>query len=223
MVILWFTRTSFDGQGGGWSSLFPADYVTETTVAILGVFILFIIPSGYKKPAIFQNDIIVNTPWDIVFLMAGGFGLASGIQSSGLTDTISDLLHVVENLPPYIVVVIVCFCVLVMTEFTSNSSTITVFCPLIAALAVGIKQNPLFLLIPATITSSYAFMLPVSTPPNAMVFSCGKLTVQEMVMTGGLINFIGLFLVPGITLLYAPFFDIVLNELPDWARATPSV
>jgi len=217
MVALWCSRIGFDGKGGGWSAYFPPDFVTETTVCVLGVWILFLIPSGYQKPPIFQNDVIMDTPWDIVLLFAGGFGLASGIQESGLSDALSSQLQAIQVLPLYFILVSVCLVVVFMTEFTSNVSTITVFCPLLSALAIGINQDPLLLLIPATLSSSYSFMLPVATPPNAVVFATGKMKVMDMISTGGIINLIGLFLVPASMLVFAPIYDIIPNLLPDWA------
>jgi len=222
MALLWFTRTGFDGKAGGWSVIFDHDYVTDGTVCILGVIILFVIPSRIDDSNIFTLDVIKENSWDIVLLLAGGVGLATGIEKSGLAKLLSDQLTFVNGLPLYLLMLFICLVIVFMTEFTSNVSTITVFCPILAALAVGIGQNPLLLMIPGTLSSSYAFMLPIATPPNAIVFSSGKIKVIDMVTTGGLLNLLGLFLIPAFMLLFAEFFDIQFGQLPSWANTTVS-
>jgi len=222
MIVLWFSRVNFDGtEGGGWSSFFEPDYVSDGTVCILGVIILFFIPSRVEpKPEspIFTKDIFKETPWDIIFLLAGGFGLAKGIAESGLAKELSSHLSFISALPLYFLLVVVCLVTVFMTEFTSNVSTITVFAPILAALAVGIKQNPLLLMIPATLSSSYAFMLPIATPPNAIVFSSGRMKVIDMVTTGGILNFLGLFLIPAFMMMFIGLFGIEPGVLPIWAN-----
>jgi len=218
MVALWFTRTGFEGSDGGWSALFHSGYVSDGTVCILGVFVLFFIPSRMPGGGnILTKETFKETPWDVIMLLAGGFGLAEGISQSGLSDVLSEHLSFVEKFPLFFLLVVVCGVILFMTEFTSNVSTISVFVPILAALAVGIKQNPLLLLIPATLSSSYAFMLPIATPPNAIVFSSGRMKVLDMATTGLILNVVGLFIIPAFMLMFTGLFNIVPGELPDWA------
>uniref|UniRef100_A0A6B2LMU9 Citrate transporter-like domain-containing protein n=1 Tax=Arcella intermedia TaxID=1963864 RepID=A0A6B2LMU9_9EUKA len=156
-------------------------------------------------------------------MLAGGFGLAHGIKESGLSDLLSTHLSFVSGMPLYFLLVTICLVTVFMTVFTSNVATISVFVPILSGLSVSIGQNPLLLLIPATLSSSYAFMLPIATPPNAIVFSSGRMKVVDMVTTGGLLNFLGLLLVPAFMLLFSGIFDIVPNTLPPWANLTKSI
>eukprot|EP01126_Amoeba_proteus_P031075 TRINITY_DN3059_c0_g1_i9.p1 TRINITY_DN3059_c0_g1~~TRINITY_DN3059_c0_g1_i9.p1 ORF type:complete len:125 (+),score=21.36 TRINITY_DN3059_c0_g1_i9:398-772(+) len=107
--------------------------------------------------------------------------------------------------------------ILVFTEFTSNVSTVTVFGPILGLLAVAIGQDPRLLMIPATICSNCAFMLPVATPPNTIVYGTGRLSVKEMAVPGLIMNIICMFLIPGYMLLVAPGFGITVGHVPQWA------
>ena len=139
---------------------------------------------------------------------------------SGLSATIGDRLSVLENLPSFVMVAIICLLVAMITEITSNSATATVFMPIMAALAESIDRNPLYLMLPTAITTSFAFMLPVATPPNAIVFSTGRLEILDMVKTGALLNVVCVVAVALATETWGfPLFDF--DDIP-WANETMS-
>jgi len=204
--------------------LFTKEFVTDTTVVIAGALLLFIIPSriGDDTP-ILGNEVWRTLPWDILLLLAGGFGLAKGVVLSGLAKFLTQQLDFTTKLPVYLELTIICLCILILTEVMSNTTTLTVFAPVLAALAIAMQQNPLLFLIPGAICSSFAFMFPIATPPNSIVFSTRKITIFNMATSGLLLNIFALLLVPGFLLLIGPLFDIELNELPPWVNGTVKI
>ena len=129
-------------------------------------------------------------------------------------------LHVFAKVPVVVLVLLICTAIAGLTELTSNAATATILLPILGSMAIGISQNPLLLMIPATLACSNAFMLPVATPPNAIVFASGKITMREMMLTGGLLNLIGIFLNTGWIFIYAPVWGIHFNHLPSWANTS---
>eukprot|EP01128_Nolandella_sp_AFSM9_P010688 TRINITY_DN7434_c0_g1_i1.p1 TRINITY_DN7434_c0_g1~~TRINITY_DN7434_c0_g1_i1.p1 ORF type:complete len:454 (-),score=73.46 TRINITY_DN7434_c0_g1_i1:59-1330(-) len=222
MALLWFTRGGFT-PNTGWGQIFEKGFVTDATVCVCGVVVLFMIPdfkprkSGDKLTFILDKSLFTSINWGVVMLLAGGMGLALGITKSGLSDYLATKFTAVSALPLFVLLMIVSLFTVLMTEFTSNVSTAIVFDPVLAALGVAIGQNPLLFLLSGTISSSFAFMFPVATPPNAIVFSSGKLKVLDMVVTGGILNAIGLVFVTLYLYLSAPLWGITLNQLPAWA------
>ncbi|XP_069479670.1 solute carrier family 13 member 1-like isoform X2 [Ambystoma mexicanum] len=235
MALSWFTRDP--GFVPGWDSLFGLKgYKSDATSAILFGFLLFIIPG--KKPTLFScrnkgkhketpsvtasgpmitwKEFEECMPWHIVILVGGGFVLARGCEVSGLSLWVGKRMESLSSLPVWLIVLLVCLLVTAVTEVASNPATITIFQPILTSLAEGIGINPLLIIIPATISASCAFLLPVANPPNAIVFTYGHLTVQDMMKTGLGVNIISL-----ITLLFGlytwgiPMFD--LNNFPEWA------
>jgi len=224
MALLWFTRQGFGASWRGWAGWFTPRFVTDATVCVFGVLVLFVIPSlqdgRWDKGYILDNSIWRLIHWDAVLLLAGGFGLATGISVSGLSNLIRDKLVVMGVLPLILLMIIVATVVLFMTEFTSNVSTITIFLPILASLAVAVNQDPRLLMILGTVCSSYAFMLPVATPPNTIVFGTGKISMKNMALSGLVLNVISVFILPFYMLLIAPAFGIKLGVVPIWANGT---
>lgn len=178
------------------------------------------VESNHKK--IFRladNDTLLELPWDIVILLGGGLALAEGFQASGLSIVLADRLNVLSRLPLYFMITLVCFVVLFTTELTSNIATVTLVLPILAAMGQSTSQHPLLLMIPATICCSLAFMLPVATPPNAIVFSSNILRVADMAKAGLLLNILSLLLVPSYMLTFGSLiFGINFKQFPDWAK-----
>ena len=163
------------------------------------------------------EKIIDNLPWGIVILFGGGFALAKGFQSTGLSTLIGQNFTGIGQLHPIVMVLIICTVMTFLTEVTSNTATTQMLLPILASVAVDIKINPLLLMIPATLSASCAFMMPIATPPNAIVFGSGRIKIAEMAKTGILINIIGIIL---ITLLYfigPAIFNIEPGVFPEWA------
>uniref|UniRef100_A0A8C3NLA6 Uncharacterized protein n=1 Tax=Geospiza parvula TaxID=87175 RepID=A0A8C3NLA6_GEOPR len=234
MTLLWFTRDP--GFIPGWSSLFPKykSYITDSTAALVIGLLFFIIPaktlprtsngentvSGYI-PLITWKEFQSCMPWEIAILVGGGFALADGCEVSKLSEWVASKLTPLGSLPLWLIILISCLIVTSVTEVASNPATITIFLPILSPLAEAIHVNPLFILIPATLCTSFAFLLPVANPANAIVFSYGHLTIMDMVKAGLGINIIGVAVVMlGIMTWIVPIFD--LYTYPSWSICQPS-
>jgi sodium-dependent dicarboxylate transporter 2/3/5 len=141
-------------------------------------------------------------PWGILLLFGGGFALASGFTKTGLTGWIGDQLTVLSSFPLWVVVLCVCLIITFLTELTSNTATSTIILPVMGAAAIVAGFHPLMFMLPATLSASFAFMLPVATPPNAIVFGSGWVTIPAMSRAGFALNLIGAALVTTLTLLF---------------------
>lgn len=222
--LLWMSRTGIvlgDFTLPGWSDLFEhPDYFGDGTVAIAVACLLFLLPAP-SEPGKYVLDweTAKGLRWDIVLLYGGGFALASAFVSTGLSAWMGEGLSGLDGLPPVALVFTICLAISFLTELTSNTATTEMALPILAALAVGIGVNPLLLMMPATFACSCAFMLPVATPPNAIVFGAGNISVAQMVRTGFLLNLIAIILITALTFLLGP---LVLNidpgaPAPEWA------
>lgn len=205
----------------GWRNLFPNPaYVHNGTVAIAAALALFAIPVDLKRGEFALDwEWARRIPWGILILFGGGLALAQAFKTTGLVEWLGGKLTLLEGVPPLFVVLAIALMLTFLTEVTSNTATTSIMLPILGgAAAPALGVHPLLLMIPATISASCAFMLPVATPPNAIVFGGGHLTVPQMARAGILLNFIGIFLVTLITYFIAvPIFDIVFGEMPAWA------
>ncbi|MBD3288270.1 DASS family sodium-coupled anion symporter [candidate division KSB1 bacterium] len=205
----------------GWSNLLGIqDHVNDATVAIFASILLFLIPVNFKKKEFLLNwEWAVRIPWGILILFGGGIALAIGFKSSGLAEWIGNNLSFFSNVPLLIMIVITCLMMTFLTEVTSNTATSTIFMPILAVTALAMNIHPYLLMIPATISASCAFMLPVATPPNAIIFGSGTVSIPQMAKAGVGLNFIGVLMVTTITYIFAiPVFGILFNQLPIWAK-----
>ncbi|KAM4627132.1 solute carrier family 13 member 2-like [Polymixia lowei] len=235
LVLLWFTREP--GFMPGWATvLFNKDkpYVTDGTVAILMSTLFFCIPSKlprcngtsedgkpFKAPPTLLHWKIVHEkmPWNIILLLGGGFALARGSETSGLSLWLGESLTPLQNIPAFAISILLCLLVAMFTECSSNTATTTLFLPILASMATAIKIHPLYVMLPCTICASLAFMLPVATPPNAIAFSYGNLKVMDMAKAGFILNFIGVITINiALNTWGAAMFQ--LNTFPDWANVT---
>ncbi|XP_076107288.1 Na(+)/citrate cotransporter-like isoform X1 [Mytilus galloprovincialis] len=128
--------------------------------------------------------------WGVILLMGGGFALADACKASGLSNTIAESLSFLAGIPPWVSVLMLTFIVAAITNITSNAATTTIFVPIVFHLAIQLGVHPLFFMIPITLSASFAFLLPVGTPPNAIVFSTGYLTIKDMVFGGAVVNIV---------------------------------
>lgn len=182
----------------GWSSLFPQkDFIDDGTVAIFMGFLLFVLPTNDKEKKILDSSAIRKIPWDIILLFGGGFALAEGFVSSGLSKLIGQQFISFKGMNVIFLIASVSFALTFLTELTSNTATAQITLPILASLAIELNINPLLIMLPATLSASFAFMLPVATPPNAIVFSSNRLKTYDMAKTGLAINFIGIIIVTG--------------------------
>ncbi len=208
VAFLWiFRRTIQIGPVHipGWADLLGiGKMVHDSTVAILGAMLLFVIPSK-EGGGILDWQTAVRIPWGVVLLFGGGFALAHAFKTSGLSEWFGHNLAVFGSLPVLLIVVIVALMVTFLTELTSNTATTTLLLPVMVALSSAIKIAPIYLMLPTVLSASCAFMLPVATPPNAIVFGSEKLTIKDMASTGIVLNFIGVVIVTAVTLLLGRF------------------
>jgi len=142
-------------------------------------------------------------PWGILLLFGGGFSLAKGFEVSGLSQWIGESIQGFSSLPVIMMIVLICLMITFLTEVTSNTATATMILPVLAAMAVAVKISPFLLMLPATISASCAFMTPVATPPNAIVFGSGQVPIRTMAKTGLVLNLIGVALVTLLVYFFA--------------------
>ncbi|KAM9247755.1 Solute carrier family 13 member 4 [Leptosomus discolor] len=237
MTLLWFTREP--GFVPGWSSFFEKKgYRTDATVSVFLGFLLFLIPAkkpcfgnrekgdGEKStdvntldPIITWKDFQKTMPWEIVVLVGGGYALAAGCKTSGLSTWIGRQMLSLSSLPYWAVTLLACILVSLVTEFVSNPATITIFLPILCSMSETLLINPLYTLIPVTMCISFAVMLPVGNPPNAIVFSYGHCQIKDMVKAGLGVNLIGLVVVTvAINTWGIRLFQ--LNTFPEWAAVS---
>jgi sodium-dependent dicarboxylate transporter 2/3/5 len=229
-ALLWVFR--LDLQVGlftipGWSRLLPfAGMLDDGTVAITMASLLFFIPTKNRTKGdhrVMGPDVIPRLPWDIVLLFGGGFVLAAGFQRTGLAEIIGTQFQALASLPTFALVLLVCLMLTFLTELTSNTATTEMILPVLAAIAVATQVHPLLLMIPATLSASCAFMMPVATPPNAIIFGSGRLSVGEMARVGIVLNLVGALVIAGVIYtLGTVVFDIDPSSLPEWATSIAS-
>ncbi|RUS77322.1 hypothetical protein EGW08_014919 [Elysia chlorotica] len=198
LVVLWVSRDP--RLIPGWSALFQEKYVSDATAAMFVAVLFFIFPKERPhvfccrvrepryKPLLSWTTVEARLPWGVVVLLGGGFALAAACQESGLSSLVGSKLATFDSLDPWVLNLIICITVAMATEITSNTATATLLMPMMAELAVKLKVNPLYLMSSSALSTSFAFMMPVATPPNAIVFSHGRLTILDMVKAGALVN-----------------------------------
>ncbi|MDQ9172223.1 DASS family sodium-coupled anion symporter [Oxalobacteraceae bacterium R-40] len=170
-------------------------WMSDTVIAILAGIILFVLPSGRQDQArLLVWDDAKKIPWGVLLLFGGGLALADVIKDTGLAAWIADQLSLLGTLPSILLIGMVVLVIIFLTEVTSNTATAAAFLPLLGALAVSANVNPLLLTVPAAIAASCAFMMPVATPPNAIVFATGQLRIQSMMRAGLFLNIAGTFI-----------------------------
>lgn len=229
-AILLFTRDPKFVTG--WSVFFKKGYVSDAVTGVIIVSVLFFFPS--QKPSLrwWVDSHAPNTPyvpllswkkaqdsvpWNIILLLGGGFAMAKACEESGLASWIGGHLQPLAEVPPAAAVILITAFLACFTEFASNTATIVIFLPVIAELAIRVSVNPLYFMLPATVGCSYAFMLPVSTPPNSIAFASGHLMVKDMVKTGFIMNILGILSVSlAMNTWGLAMFD--LNTYPEWAH-----
>ncbi|MBM4171134.1 MAG: SLC13/DASS family transporter [Ignavibacteria bacterium] len=197
--FLWVFRTDIDlgfWKIPGWSNLFTfANLIDDSTIAILMTIVLFVIPSlssEKKYSFILVHEDIKKIPWDIVLLFGGGFALAEGFVQSNLSKLIGQEFLIMKAVAPIILVLVLCSVNVFTSELTSNTAQTAIILPLLASLSIEIGVNPLMIMIPVTFSVSLAFMMPVGTPPNAIVFGSQRLKVWDMAKVGFILNILGI-------------------------------
>jgi len=193
-ILLWVTRVE---PFGGWSGALGMSEAGDSTVAVLAVVIMFLVPDG-KGGAILDWKSAGNIPWGMLLLFAGGICIAAAFRQSGLDLLIGDSLATLANMPVFLMILGLCLSVTFLTEMTSNTATANLLMPLLAAVAAGTGIAPELLMIPAVISASCAFMLPVATAPNAIVYGTGRVSIARMAREGFILNIILAFIIASV-------------------------
>ena len=194
--------------------------VSDTTIAMAGALLLFMIPLDFRRGDFVMNwEATKGVPWGVLLLFGGGLSLAGNIERHGLAAYLGNLAVGLGDLPMIFMLCVICFGVLMLTELTSNTATAATFLPIGGALAVSLGQNPLLITIPIALAANCSYMLPVGTPPNAIVYGSGLITLPQMARAGFLLNLVLVPIVVAILLLLGPIvFGIEMGFVPDWAR-----
>ena len=224
-AALWVLRVPLDLGTvtiPGWSMLLPRpDYVDDGTVAIAMASILFLIPTRSPDATthtVMGPDVIPRLPWNIVLLFGGGFALAHGFQTTGLSAFIGQQFQGLGGVSPWLFIPLICLAITFLTELTSNTATTEMILPILAAVSVATEIHPLLLMIPATLSGSCAFMMPVATPPNAIVFGSERLRISDMAKAGLILNLVGAAVITLVFLLVGTsVFGIEAGHFPEWA------
>jgi sodium-dependent dicarboxylate transporter 2/3/5 len=188
-ALLWVTRSS---PAGGWKAAFDMPLANDACVAFLAVVALFCIPNGDKPgEKLLDWETAKDIPWGLLLLVGAGLAVGSAFKTSKLSDAVAAMLSGVGSLPTIALLFSVCILVTFLTEMTSNTATTNVLMPILGATAVASQLDPKLLMLPAAISASCAFMLPVATMPNAVVFGTGEITVKRMAQEGFVLNLLG--------------------------------
>jgi len=195
--------------------------ISDSIIAITGAVVLFLIPAREADGSftfLLDWDTAVGIPWGIILLFGGGLSIAAGFQETGLAVWMGEQLSALGGVSMLVVMTVVVMLTIFMTEVTSNTATTAMLMPIMASLAVGLELHPYGIMIAAATAASFAFMLPVATPPNAVVFGSGYITMPQMAKTGVGLNIIGILLVIALALTWLPLiWGIDLGQLPSWA------
>ena len=213
-AFLWMTRSFLI------SKLIPA--IDDTIIAMASATILFILPTKKRKEKKIINwESAVKLPWGILLLFGGGLALAEGFKTSGLAVWIGAQVTQFDNLPLFALLFVLILAVNFLTEITSNLATTAMLLPVIAPIALILDVHPFTLMVGITVAASCAFMLPVATPPNAIVFGSGYLKIPDMMRTGILMNVISVILITLITYYLLPIlWDFDPNVFPEALKQT---
>ncbi len=200
-ATMWITRTP---EGWGWKDYFDMSWANDGQVALLAAIALFIIPDGTvseegEKGRLLDWHHASQIPWGVLLLFAGGIALAKAFVVTGLSGLLSAQLTELSQLPILLMILIIALVVTFLTEITSNTATTTLLMPILAAAAIAADLAPELLMVPAAISASCAFMLPVATAPNAIIFGSERVPIQKMIKTGVVLNLIGAIVITLVT------------------------
>ncbi|WP_373893417.1 DASS family sodium-coupled anion symporter [Virgibacillus sp. CBA3643] len=209
-ALAWITRTFVLNE-------YVSENINDAIIAIAASLILFIVPAKNEKGGHLLNwEAAVKLPWGILLLFGGGLAIAAGFTESGLSEWIGGRLEGLQGVPIFLVILIVTALVILLTEITSNTATASMMFPIMASLAAALNIHPYSVMIAAAVAASSAFMLPVATPPNAVVFGSGYLRIPDMAKAGFALNLTGIILVTiGIYFLVPIVWGIDLTSLPE--------
>ena len=197
-ALFWITlREPF----GGWTTWFSLSGANYASVALFSIILMFLIPNG-KGGRLLDWHSASNIQWGVLLLFAGGLAIAKAFEVTGVSNEIGESLSIVTKLSIILTVLIISTCVTFLTEITSNTATTALLMPILAATALGSGIDPVVLMLPAALSASCAFMLPVATAPNAIVFGTDKIKVSKMVAEGFALNLFGIFVITTVVFIW---------------------
>lgn len=197
-VLAWITRTA---PFGGWKSWFDLPYAHDSHVALLVCIAMFLMPNG-RGERLLTWEVASKIPWGMLLLFSGGITLATAFRTTGLSETMGHYLADIATWHVVLVVATIALSVTFLTEMTSNLATTTLLMPILIAAAIGADINPLLLMVPAAISASCAFMLPVATAPNTIVYATERFPASHMAREGLVLNFIGAMVITTVCTLF---------------------
>lgn len=193
-AVAWITRQE---PFGGWSNWLHMPNATDASVALCAAILMFIIPDG-NGSRLLDWETANKIPWGVLLLFSGGIAIAKAFMASGLSAAIGNQLTILSSMPIVIVLLVICLCVTFLTEVTSNTATTSLLMPILAVAGIAAGVDPALFMIPAAMSASCAFMLPVATAPNAIIFGTQQVPIQEMIKHGFSLNLIGTVIISSI-------------------------
>ncbi|MEA5444339.1 SLC13 family permease [Gammaproteobacteria bacterium AB-CW1] len=201
-ALAWMTRTD---PLGGWSAWLPMPgYTGDATVALTVVVLCFLVPDG-RGSRVLDWKTAEGIPWGLLILFGGGIAIAKAFEASGLSTSLGEAIAAYTHWPLAVLVLGICLTITFMTETTSNTATATLMMPVMAATALAAGIDPLLLMIPAAMSASCAFMMPVATAPNAVIFGTGRVPIRSMALRGLGLNLVGAVVITAMTVKLLPF------------------
>jgi solute carrier family 13 (sodium-dependent dicarboxylate transporter), member 2/3/5 len=222
-VVLWVTGGEMNIGPSfhflGWRKAFGLQEADDAVVAVGCAILLFLIPSRSRSGEMMLNwERTRDVPWGVLLLFGGGFALAGGFKASGLSLLVGQLFTGAAITSPILLVLLVCFVLIVLTEIASNTAVTQLTLPILAQAAIAMGVDPRMLMLPATLAASCGFMMPVATPTHAIVYGTGFVKMRQMVLAGFWFDVISLFLIPVLFMLLAKVaWGIDFDTMPDWA------
>ena len=206
-VLIIFCLTAFSWiSREGLQNIPGLENLSDHVIAVIASVSLFLIPNGIKNEKLMDWDTAKNVPWNLLILFGGGLSLANAVSFSGLSVWLGGNLEPLGAFGLIALVIASVGLIIFLTELTSNLATTSVFLPVIASMAIGLGESPLVLTASITLAASCAFMLPVATPPNLIVYGSNLFSVNQMIRAGFALNILGLILVSLIALTLVPYF-----------------
>ncbi|MEM6705466.1 MAG: DASS family sodium-coupled anion symporter [Acidobacteriota bacterium] len=201
-ALLWISRSWLQDVSFGGSTPFAG--LSDSGIAMTAAILLFALPNGCDGKALLLWSKARELPWGILLLFGGGLSLAAAVRASGVDRFLGGLVGSLSGVSLWVLVAGVTALVVFMTELTSNAATTATLLPILAAAAEGLGVEPLVLVVPATLAASCAFMMPVATPPNAIVFGSGELSIRQMCKAGIWLNLLAIAVIVAVTMLLGP-------------------
>jgi sodium-dependent dicarboxylate transporter 2/3/5 len=190
-AALWVSRTA---PFGGWKEMFELPYANDASVALIGVLLMFVVSDG-KSGKLLSWKTANTIPWGVLLLFAGGMVIATAFQETGLSALLADQLLFLKGVHVFFIIFSICFAITFLTEITSNTATTAIIMPILFSVSSAIGIDPIKIMVPATISASCAFMLPVATAPNAIIYGSEQVPIKSMIKQGIKLNLVGAFVI----------------------------